>query len=471
MCKRVFPILVFLIVIISGCKPPESKPNIIFIMADDLGYGDLGCYGSQKIKTPNIDKIAGEGVMFTDAHSPAAVCTPTRYAVLTGRYCWRSRLKKEVIWDGYSRSLIEPGRNTIGKIMKSKGYHTAQIGKWHLGWEDKEPVDYSKGYLGRGPKDLGFDYSFVTSAAHNLFPITFVENHKILARDFRKWDYNLYDPEKEIPQNEIKWHKKKDLGPSVIDTEWQPDLVDSIYTVKAISFIKEHVKRHKNKPFYLHLTPEAPHVPNNVPDFLKGSSRAGRRGDHVQMFDWMVGEIDKTLHNLEIDKETLIVITSDNGSVHSGFGHKSCGDLRGYKGERWEGGHRVPLIIKWEGHLEPGIKNDGLICLVDMMATFSHIVGFELKSNEGEDSFDAWPLITGQKEEVRESLVMHDYHGRFAIRKGHWKLVDDELYNLNTDLEEKNNVSADYPEIVTELKALLKKQQDDGFTVKRKNKQ
>ncbi|MBA7572802.1 hypothetical protein ES708_14588 [subsurface metagenome] len=361
-------------------------------MADDLGYGDLGCYGSEKIKTPNIDRIAGEGVMFSDAHSPAAVCTPTRYAILTGRYCWRSRLKKEVLWDGYTRSLIEPGRNTIAKVMKTKGYKTAQIGKWHL---------------------------------------------------------------------------RKDLGPSVIDVAWKPCLVDSIYTVKAIKFITEHVQTYKKKPFYLHLTPEAPHLPNNVPDFLKRSSKAGQRGDHVQMFDWMVGEIDKTLHDLKIDDKTLIVITSDNGAVNSGYDHKSCGDLRGYKGSRWEGGHRIPLIIKWDGNIDPGTKNDGLICLVDMMATFSHIVGYELESGMGEDSFDALPMITGKRDEVRKSLVMHDYQGRFAIRKGNWKLVDEELYNLETDLAEKNNVAAEYPDVVRELKALLKKQQDDGFTVRK----
>lgn len=455
--------------ILSGCSTSGDKPNIIFIMADDLGYGDLSCYGAEKIQTPNIDKIANEGVIFTDAHSPASVCTPTRYAVLTGRYCWRTRLKKEVLWDGYSRSLIEPDRTTIGDIMKSKGYHTAQIGKWHLGWEDEEPVDYSKGYLGRGPKDLGFDYSFVTAAAHNLYPITFVEDHKILAEELKPIDYYIYDRNKERPQSDINWHKNKDLGPSVIDIGWQPDLVDSIYTAKAINFITGHVKTSGNKPFYLHLTPEAPHLPNNVPDFMKNTSQAGKRGDHIQLFDWMVGEVDKTLHELNIDKQTIIIITSDNGALQSGFEHKSNGDLRNDKGSRWEGGHRVPLIIKWEGHVEPNTKNDGLISLVDMMATFSHIVGYNLEKGMGEDSFNAFPLITGQKEEVRETMVMHDYQGRFAIRKGNWKLIDEELYNLETDQEENNNVADEHPEIVNELKALLKEQQDAGFTVKQKD--
>ena len=475
--------VIIITILLSGCRSSSNNPNIIYIMADDLGYGDLGCYGAEKIQTPNIDEIAVEGTIFTNAHSPASVCTPTRYAVLTGRYCWRSRLKKEVLWDGYTRSLIEPERNTIGNMMKSKGYHTAQIGKWHLGWEDEEPVDYSKGYLGRGPEDFGFDYSFVTAAAQNLFPITFIENHKIVANNFKPIDYFIYEhSEKEIPQKIIDWHRKKDIGPSLIDVDWQPYLVDSIYTVKAINFITEHVKNNNNQPFYLHLTPEAPHRPNNVPDFLKGSSQAGERGDHVQMFDWMVGEIDKTLHKLNIDQKTLVIITSDNGAKRTGvdgqggkyggrfetdFGHRSCGKLKGYKATRWEGGHRVPLIIKWDGFVKSSAKNNGLICLVDMMATFSHIIGYELDNNMGEDSFDAFPLITGKKKEVRESLVMHDYQGRFAIRKGKWKLVEEELYNLETDLVEKNNVADKYPEIVKELKDLLRIQQDAGFTVKR----
>ncbi len=462
------------------CAFGSSKtPNIIFIMADDLGYGDLSCYGANKIQTPHIDKIASEGMRFTDAHSPASVCTPTRYAVLTGRYCWRSRLKKEVLWDGYSRSLIEPGRTTIVHIMKSAGYHTAQIGKWHLGWEDTEPVDYSKGYLGRGPKDLGFDYSFVTASAHNLFPITFVENHRILADSLKAIDYFMYEKNQEvIPERILNWHKTKDLGPSLIDVGWKPDLVDSLYTVKAVTFIKDHMKNNSKYPFYLHLTPDAPHLPNNVPDFLKESSQAGYRGDHVRMFDWMVGQIDKTIQDLQIEDNTLFIITSDNGAIPVGvdgrggiyqgpfttdYGHKSCGNLREFKGTRWEGGHRVPFIVKWPGYVKPNTVNDGLICLVDMMATFSAIVGYKLNKDTGEDSIDALPLITGQKDQTRNTLVMHDYQGRFAIRRGPWKLIDDELYNLDEDLSEKNNISEKFPEIVNELNALLKLKQGNDI--------
>ena len=219
---------------ISGCFGSRSsansnrkdKPNIIYIMADDLGYGDLGCYGATKIRTPNIDSLAKEGIRLTDAHTPSAVCSPTRYGVLTGRYCWRGRLKKEVLWSGYDCCLIEPHRKTIGNMMQESGYRTAQIGKWHLGWGDTEPVDYSKGYLGRGPKDLGFDYSFVTAAAQNLFSLTFVENHKIISK-LKPMDYYVHDPKvKKRPQNVLDWHKSHDKGPSVIAEDWRPYHVD-----------------------------------------------------------------------------------------------------------------------------------------------------------------------------------------------------------------------------------------------------
>jgi len=239
----------------SQKRARESNPNIIYIMADDLGFGDLGCYGATKISTPNIDLLAKEGIRLMDAHSPSAVCTPTRYGVLTGRYCWRGRLKKEVLWSGYYRCLIEPDRKTIGNMMQESGYKTAQIGKWHLGWGDVEPVDYSKGYLPKGPRELGFDYSFVTASAQNLFPITFVENHKILSK-LKPVDYNIYDPEmKEIPQHLLDWWKTHDNGPSVIAEDWQPYDVDNIYLDKTVAFLTEHVKK-ANGPFYLHLTPE-----------------------------------------------------------------------------------------------------------------------------------------------------------------------------------------------------------------------
>lgn len=458
-----------------------AKPNIIYIMGDDLGYGDLSCYGATKIHTPNIDNLAQNGIRFTDAHSPASVSTPTRYGVLTGRYCWRGRLKKEVLWDGYERSLIEPNRKTIGNMMKEQGYHTAHIGKWHLGWEDQEPVDYSKGYLGRGLKDLGFDYSFVTAAAHNLYPIVFVENHQIQSK-LVPVDYHIYQREKmPMPEFMVKWHATHDHGPSLIADDWQRDQVDSIFAEKAVAFIKDHVKNQKDQPFYLHLTPEAPHLPNNVPDFMKGTSQAGMRGDHVQMLDWVVGRIMQTVKELGIEENTLLVFTSDNGAIRTGtdgskggvygagfetdFGHKSCGDWKGYKTALEEGGHRVPFIVSWPGTVEKGKVSDQLISSIDMMASLASLTGYTLSNDMGEDSHNVLPILLGKTDkELRETLVMQHYNGTLGLRQADWSYFKGQLYNLKDDPGETKNVAAQHPEIASAMEQLLQKQVKDGRT-------
>lgn len=472
--------------VLTTCSPdtkkndPDEMPNIIYIMADDLGYGDLSCYGAEKIRTPNIDRLADNGMRFMDAHSPAAVSTPARYGVLTGRYCWRGRLKKEVFWCGYVRSLIEPGRLTIGNMMRESGYHTAHIGKWHLGWEDLEPVSYEKGYLGRGPKELGFDYSFVTASAHNLHPIVFVENHKIMSR-LKEIDYHLYQKEKmPIPEHMIEWHETHDLGPRLIAEDWEKDLVDSIYAEKTVSFIKDHVESRTDRPFYIHLTPEAPHLPSNLPDFMKGKSTAGDRGDHVQMLDWIVGRIMGALDELNLTANTIIILTSDNGAIRTGvdgmkegiygapfetdFGHLSCGELKGFKAGLFEGDHRIPFIISWPEHIQKGKINTNLICLTDMMATFASLTGYRMGADMGEDSFNILPLFFGETKPVRETLIMQHYNGQLAIRKGNWKFFEGNLYNLSDDLYEENNLITSYPEKAEELSALLRQQAEAGRT-------
>ncbi|MCF7567044.1 arylsulfatase [Sabulilitoribacter arenilitoris] len=488
--KHILTLIVLITISLTSCqtgkknetKPKEkesSKPNIIFIMADDLGYGDLSCYGATKIKTPNIDKLAKKGIKLTDAHSPSAVCTPTRYGVLTGRYSWRGRLKKEVLWSGYDRSLIEKDRKTIGNLMKESGYATAHIGKWHLGWEDEEPVDYSKGYLGRGPKDLGFDYSFVTASAHNLFPIVFVENHQLVS-NLKPMDYYVYEPGNETPDEIYEWHRTKDKGPMMIADDWQPDKVDSLYGVKAKMFIEDHIMKKTNQPFYMHLTPEAPHLPNNVPDFMKGKSEAGTRGDHVQMLDWVVGDLIDKLKELDIEKNTLVIITSDNGPRPVGidgnidgkyladyehdFEHKSAGNLRGFKARLWEGGHRVPFIAQWPNKIGAGQISNNLICLTDMMATFSEIIGYHLDATMGEDSFNALPIILGEDKEIRENIIHQDYEGNLSIREGHYKLLGESLYNISKDLGENKNIAALHPQKVLDLKQLLKTQVENKRT-------
>lgn len=409
-------------------------------------------------------------IRLTDTHSPSAVCTPTRYGILTGRYSWRGRLKKEVLWSGYDRALIEKDRKTIGNMMKESGYDTAHIGKWHLGWEDEEPVDFSKGYLGRGPKEMGFDYSFVTASAHNLFPIVFVENHQLVS-ELKPMDYYVYEPGNETPEEIFEWHRTHDKGPMMIATDWKPDDVDKIYLEKTIAFIEDHIKNNTEKPFYIHLAPEAPHFLNNVPDFMKGKSEAGIRGDHVQMFDWLVGQIMMTLDNLEITENTLVVITSDNGPRPVGidgnvggkyladyehyYGHKSAGDLRGFKGSLWEGGHRVPFIAHWPKKIEAGQVGHELLCLTDLMATYSEITGYELNENMGEDSFNALPILHGEGKGNRKSVVHQDFWGNVSLRKGDWKLVGRQLFNLKNDPAETTDLYEKEEEIGKDLRKEL----------------
>ncbi len=463
----------------------SSQPNIIYLMADDLGYGDFSCYGADKIKTPHVDALAQGGIRLTDAHSPASVCTPTRYAVLTGRYCWRGRLKKGVLWSAYDRLLIEKGRKTIGNMMQEKGYHTAQIGKWHLGWGDTEPVDFSTGILGRGPKDLGFDYSFITAGAQNMAPIVFVENHKVMSK-LKTPDCYVYDPQikGDLKKSDkwkkyTQWYKKKNghMGPELVAEDWEPYRVDEIFCEKAVAFIKNHQANHPGKPFYLHFTPEAPHLPNIMPERFRGASQISDRVDHVLFLDWIIGQITATVKELGIEENTLIIVTSDNGATGdreaSKAGHHANGKLKGTKRTLPEGGHRVPFIAVWPARIKAGTQSDTLICLTDMMATFAAITGYKLDNEMGEDSFNALPVLLGEERIIRDTIMHHSLGGQFAIRQGKWKYYGggkkdpNHLYDMEKDYCETTNLADQYPEIVDRLKAVMQKEKDAGRTVLR----
>jgi arylsulfatase A-like enzyme len=282
-----------------------------------------------------------------------------------------------------------------------------------------------------------------------------------------------------MKESQIEWHRTHDLGPLLIAEDWQADQVDQIYTRMTIGFIKTHAETYPDQPFYVHLTPEAPHRPNIVPDFMKQTSGAGIRGDHIQMLDWMVGQIMKTLQQLELDGNTLVILTSDNGPRPAGldgyrdgkmvtdFGHRSAGELHGFKSSIWEGGHRVPFIACWPGRIEPGSESDQLICLTDMMATIAGIVGYKLEENMGEDSFNTLPILLGDQGEIRESIINQDFGGNLAIREGPWKLIGEQLFNLEEDLQESLDLAEAHPDIVHDLKDLLQKQVEEGRTANR----
>jgi len=455
----------------------KQLPNIIYIMADDLGYGDVSCYNpDSKIPTPHIDRLANAGMRFTDAHSPAAVCTPTRYGVLTGRYCWRTWLKRDVL-EGDGTPLIEPERLTIASLLKQHGYLSACIGKWHLGlgWafqKGKEPpqnthwktghwskIDFTKPFNG-GPMELGFDYFFGTPAcATDDCLRCYVENDRVIgvpqARDGRM----------EVPG-------------------WRHEEVDTTFTKKSIKFIEDHCKDKHNKPFFLYLALSVPHAPWLPPEFVKGKSKAGSRGDQVVLADWCVQQICETIDRLKISDNTLVIFTSDNGPRIGANGHNSAGKLRGYKSHIWEGGHREPFIACWPGKIEPGTVSSEPIELTDMIATVAAIVGHDLPPNAGEDSYNILPALLGKNNKpIRHALVHHSCFGTFSIRRDKWKLilgtkgsggwveprdkapdesVPGQLYDIVEDPYETKDLWNENPKVVQKLIALLDEYRNSG---------
>jgi arylsulfatase A len=452
-----------------------DRPNIVLIMADDLGYGDLGCFGAELINTPNIDALAAGGVTFTDAHAPASLCTPTRYSVLTGRYCWRSPLKSGVL-QGYDPLLIDTARPTIASLLKGAGYQTACIGKWHLGLGADKPVDYAQ-RLSPGPGELGFDYFFGIPASLDMPPYCWVENENVVG--------SLSLPKK--PFNTLQ--REGPMTPGWRDEEVGPTLVR-----KAERFIDSCARNNPDDPFFLYLPYQAPHTPCTPPDFIEGRSRAGVRGDMVAELDWAVGRITEALGQHGLDDNTLLIVTSDNGALTTGpqswegdppekydlahNGHLPNGHLRGQKADVWDGGHREPLIAHWPGRIEGGRTSGKLFCLTDLMATVAAAAGVELPADAGEDSFCQLPAMTGEAPDgaVRESVVHHSGAGMFSLRQGKWKLVlgrgsggfsspqlvepagDDprgQLYDMSTDQPELTNLWAENPEIVSAMLASL----------------
>lgn len=487
----------------SECKVSRhrKKPNIIFIMADDMGYGDVKCYNPEsKIPTPNIDRLARQGVRFTDAHSPSAVCSPTRYGVLTGRYSWRTWLKRGVL-GGYTPSLIEPNRMTVASFLKQQGYTTGCFGKWHLGlgwtrqngftptwkdaekmwrgsWQDADPetgmnVDFTKPVQG-GPVDLGFDEAYFTAACSTIDgPFAYIENR-----------YTVGIPDKPIFVDKSK-HPDFRPRPGWTAPGFVLEDVDLTFTQKAIAFIDKSLQKNSQRSFFVYLALSSPHAPWLPPDFVKDKSREGPRGDLVLLVDWCVGEVLKALDRLKIADNTLIIVTSDNGPRHGTEGHRSSGMLRGFKSHIWEGGHRIPFIARWPGRIRPDSASDEMICLTDLMATCAAIIDTDLPAGAGPDSYNILPALLGKKgnDPIREALVSHSENGTYAIRQGYWKLIlnnktsggwvrpsgkppqpgtPGQLYDLESDPYEQNNLWEERKDIVGKLTSLLEKYKSEG---------
>lgn len=478
-------VLIFLISIITySVKGQKSThPNIVVILADDLGYGDVSCYNKDpKFRTIHIDNLAKQGMRFTDAHSPSAVCTPTRYGMLTGRYAWKTRLKEWVLWS-WDPPLIEAGRLTLPSMLKDKGYATAAIGKWHLGWNwpttdgmsakeaNGKNVDYTRP-IEDGPLACGFDYYFGDDVP-NFPPYTFIENNRVLMKPTVMKPASLFGTEGEMAAG---W-KLENVMPAITD--------------KAVKIIDNAAKK-PDQPFFLYFALTAPHTPIAPTDAFKNKSKVGLYGDFVMEVDWSVGRIMDALQRNNLNENTIVIFTSDNGSpardgtnssgpigsVTTRYGHHPSGDLRGLKADIWEGGHRIPFIVKWEGRIAENVANEHTICSIDLMATIADIVDHSLSGNAAEDSYNILPLFYGKESKELESraLIHHSGSGVFAIRKGQWKLIlsnrsggfsdnlnkdgygintSGQLYNLSTDLKEKNNLYESRPDIVDSLAVIL----------------
>jgi arylsulfatase A len=484
---------IILIVLLSVCSctgPRESNtsenknPNIIYILADDLGYGDVHVLNNaSKIPTPNMDRIANEGATFIDAHSGSAVCTPTRYGVITGRYAWRSKLKRGVL-NGYSKHLIDPERTTVADLLNDAGYETACIGKWHLGMDMPLVENHQKTKfklaanktIQNGPNAYGFDYFYGISASLDFPPYVFMENDRFVGVTTDS-----------LPQTSFpKFSRAGERDPNFsLD-----DSLDQI-TEKAVDYIKKNAE----KPFFLYFPLTAPHKPVLPHKRFKGNTALGPYGDFVSQVDWTVGQILNALDEMKISENTLVILTSDNGSFMKRIGedskfpqgatghvndhkiqafdpvnHRSNFEFRGTKADIYEGGHHIPFLVRWPEQLKASQIIEEPICLTDLFGTVSDILKIDHdRKLAGEDSFSFLPLIKNQTEYTREPVIHHSSGGTFAIRKNNWKLILNsgsggrqhprgkafekpyQLYDLTADGEEQNNVFENEPVIAKEL--------------------
>ena len=457
-----------------------NKPNIVYILADDMGYGDVSCLNEQsQIHTTHLDQAASEGIIFRDAHASAALCTPSRYSILTGRYNWRSRLKESVLW-GYSQRLIEPARMTAASFLKDNGYTTACLGKWHLGWSwakkgpDQKDVDFTKP-IEDGPTSVGFDYFFGIPASLDMDPYVYVENDRPTAV-----------PDRVIPERTGKeFYREGPIAPDFKHEEVLPTL-----TQKAVEFIDRSAQG--GAPFFLYFPLPAPHTPILPTAEFRGKSGTNEYGDFCLQVDDVVGQVMDALDRNGVAENTILVFTSDNGcSPMADFeelkqvGHNPNYVFRGYKADIYEGGHRIPLIIRWPNGIKAGMVSDETVCLADLLATCADILGVKLPDNAGEDSVSNLGVWKGEKFDatLREATVHSSVDGSLSIRSGRWKLEmcpgsggwsfprpgkeceglpPIQLYDLGADIGERRNVYDEHPDVVERLKALLTKYVRDG---------
>ena len=491
--NKIFRIIFFTCFLVFSCVTKDleqiKSPNVIYILADDLGYGDLGCYNKKsKIFTPNIDQLASEGMMFTDMHSTSSVCTPTRYSILTGEYAWHTRMKSGVLWS-YGPLMIPDEKATVSKLFKQKNYSTAVIGKWHLGldWQLKKPfsqtdvvindlglitdysekiVDFSKNPT-RGPRNVGFDYHYIIPASLDIPPYVYLEEGIFTTpiNDYTEGSNLERDKDGDF------WRP----GPMAEGFEFYEVLP------KFIDKAKDYLTKAKNNdnPFFLYLPLAAPHTPWVPKSNYNGVSNAGQYGEFVTMVDDQVGNLLEHLKNLGLEEDTIVIFTSDNGPYWKlpyidEFDHRAAGELRGMKGDIYDGGHRIPYIVKWPGNIKPGSINNSINTLASFYSTVADLLKLKVSSSDSYSIFSE--LINDVKTEEDRSIIHHSSEGHFSIRNGDWKMIEklgsggfslpktidpmpgvtqERLYNMREDLFEQTNLADDYPKIIAEMKYKL----------------
>jgi arylsulfatase A-like enzyme len=487
----------------AGCsKKPAQKPNIVIIYADDIGYGDLECYGARSVKTPNVNRLADEGIRFANAYACASTCTPSRYGLLTGEYPWRR--KDTGVARGDAPMVIRKEQYTVASLLRDAGYSTGVVGKWHLGLGEGDfNCQNWNGFITPGPKDIGFDYSYIMAATGDRTPCVFIENQRIVNLDPSdpiEVSYTDSFPGEPLGRSHpelLKMHPSHGHDMAIVNgisrigymrggkSAWWVDenIADSI-TGKAVRFIEKNHPEKTGKPFFLYLGTQDIHVPRVPNPRFAGATSMGPRGDAIAEFDWTVGQILETLDRLGLAKNTLIILSSDNGPVvDDGYrdgarerlgDHKPSGNLRGGKYSAFEAGTRIPFIVRWPGNVKPGISK-ALVSQIDLFGSLSRLTGQPIPASAAPDSFDSLPVLLGKSWHDREYIV-EGSAGTLSLVMGDWKYITPgkgarlnpqvnielgndtipQLYNLSLDLGEKSNVAKEQPEILEKFTGKLK---------------
>lgn len=489
-------LLLVLVVFVSGQALGQQRPNIVFLYADDLGYGDVSAYGATKIHTPNIDRLAKEGIRFTNGYATSATCTPSRYSLLTGQYAWRKEGTQ--IAPGDASLIIDTAKQTLPKMLQEAGYATAAIGKWHLGVGGKEGPNWN-GLSKPGPNEIGFDYSFIVPATLDRVPTVFMENGRVVRLDPSDPIQVSYvkkvgdEPTGEEHPELLRMKPSNGHSKTIINgisrigymtgghaARWKDEDMADTLVARSISFIGQH----RTQPFFLYFASGDPHVPRSPNVRFVGKSGLGPRGDAILQLDWSVGALLKALDSLGLRQNTLIIFSSDNGPViDDGYqdkavellnGHTPWGPFRGGKYSVFEAGTRVPFLVSWPGKVPAGKTSEAQVSQVDMTASLASLTNQKLRIGEAPDSYNVLPALLGKSKTGRSFVIEHA--GTLAIVKGNWKYIAPgkgpkkaipenvelgndpapQLYNLKADKGERNNLADEYPAKVKELAALLK---------------